>query len=96
MAQSVVSIRMDEGLKTKFNNFCENVGMSMSTAICMFAKDTVRNQVLPFEVTTKKREKSDPFWSAENQARLRKSIAEMEKTGGTAHNLEELYDYLDK
>ena len=94
MAQAVINIRMDEGLKSKFSNFCDNVGMSMTTAVCMFAKNTVRNQALPFEVTTRKsrREEQDPFWSAENQARLRESIAQMEATGGTIHEIKEFYD----
>lgn len=96
MAQTTINIRMDEGLKANFSKFCENVGMSMTTAFCMFAKNTVKNQALPFEVTTRKREDKDPFWSEENQARLRESIRQMEETGGTVHNLEELYDYLDK
>ena len=89
MAQTTVNIRIDNDLKTNFSKFCENVGMSMSTAFCMFAKDTVRNQTLPFEVTTRKRKTKDPFWSEENQARLRESIAQLEATGGEIHNLEE-------
>ena len=88
MAQTTINIRMDEGLKANFSKFCENVGMSMTTAFCMFAKDTVKNQSLPFEVTTKKRKEKDPFWSEENQARLRESIAQLESTGGEVHNLE--------
>ena len=96
MSQTTVNVRMDEDLKSKFGSFCENVGMSMSAAICMFAKDTVRNQALPFEFTTKRRVSRDPFWSTKNQARLKSSIKEMEKTGGVAHDIEELYDYLDK
>ena len=96
MSQTTISIRMDEGLKSKFSSFCENVGINMSTAVCMFAKDTVRNQSLPFEVTTRKRKTQDPFWSAANQARLRQSIREMEETGGTPHSVEEMYDYVDK
>ena len=89
MAQAIVSIRMDEGLKSKFNTFCEQTGMTMSTAICMFARNTVRNQALPFAVTTK-RETRDPFWSAENQKALRESIAQMETTGGTVHEVEDV------
>ena len=96
MSQTTISIRMDENLKSKFSSFCENVGINMSTAICMFAKDTVRNQSLPFEVTTRKRATRDPFWNADNQARLHDSIKEMEETGGTPHGVEELYDYMDK
>lgn len=96
MPQTTISIRMDEGLKLKFSNFCEKVGINMSTAVCMFAKDTVRNQSLPFEVTTHKRKLRDPFWSDTNQARLRESIKEAEATGGTPHSIEEMYAYMDK
>ena len=88
MTQTTINIRMDEKLKTNFSKFCENVGMSMTTAICMFVKNTVRNQELPFEVTTKKRESRDPFWSENNQTRLRESITQLETTGGKMHNLE--------
>ena len=82
MSQTSINIRIDENLKTKFSAFCEDVGMSMSTAFCMFAKDTVRNQSLPFAITTKHRKARDPFWSEENRTRLKKSMEEMEKTGG--------------
>lgn len=82
MAQTTINVRMDEELKSKFSLFCENVGMSMSTAICMFAKDTVRNQSLPFEITTRRRKLRDPFWSEANQRLLRESKKEMEETGG--------------
>ena len=78
MSQTSINIRIDEDLKTKFSTFCENVGMSMSTAFCMFAKDTVKNQSLPFAVTTKRRRARDPFWSEENQTRLKTSMQEME------------------
>lgn len=36
----------------------------------------------------------DPFYSEQNQARLRKSIAEMEATGGTIHNVPSVTDSL--
>lgn len=86
MAQATISIRIDEDLKEKFNEFCEKVGMNMTTAFCMFAKDTVKNQALSFEITTKKRSR-DPFWSEKNQALLRKSIKEMEDNGGKVHEV---------
>lgn len=86
MAQTTISIRIDENLKTKFSDFCEAVGMNMTTAFCMFAKDTVKNQALPFEITTRKR-KNDPFWSERNQKLLKESIKEMEETGGTVREV---------
>ncbi len=38
MAQTNVNIRMDEQLKKDFDKFCEDIGMTMTTAICVFAK----------------------------------------------------------
>ena len=49
----------------------------------MFAKTAVREQRIPFEISAEK----DPFDSAANLARLRKSIAEMEATGGIVHEV---------
>lgn len=86
MAQTTINVRIDEDLKAKFSKFCDSVGMTMSTAICMFAKDTVRNQSLPFEVTNRRRKK-DPFWSEANQKLLRESMKEMEETGGTVKEI---------
>ena len=74
MAQTTVSIRMD--------NDCNELGMSMSTAVTMLAKKMTREQRLPFDVSV------DPFYSEQNMARLRKSIAQMEATGGTVHEVD--------
>ena len=51
MAQSTFSIRMDEGLKIQFDALCSDFGMSMSTAINVFAKAVVRERRIPFEIT---------------------------------------------
>lgn len=51
MAQSVLSVRMDSDTKAAFSAFCEEVGMSISTAINIFARQTVREQRLPFEIS---------------------------------------------
>lgn len=50
MAQSTFSIRMDEGLKVQFDALCSDFGMSMSTAINVFAKAVVRERRIPFEI----------------------------------------------
>ena len=81
MAQTNINIRMDENLKKQFDSFCSEVGMSMSTAFNIFARTVVRQRKIPFEISTEK----DPFYSAENIERLKKSIEQMEKTGGTIH-----------
>ena len=74
MSQSTVSVRMDEALKQEFDTVCNDLGLSMSTAVTMLAKKMAREKRLPFEVAL------DPFYSPENQARLRRSIAQMEAT----------------
>ncbi|MDY4837377.1 MAG: type II toxin-antitoxin system RelB/DinJ family antitoxin [Lachnospiraceae bacterium] len=51
MAQTNVNIRMDEELKKQFDAFCSDIGMSMTTAICVFAKKAVRERRIPFEIT---------------------------------------------
>ena len=46
-----VNIRMDKELKKQFEAFCNDVGMSMTTAFTIFAKKTVREYRIPFEVS---------------------------------------------
>ena len=81
MAQTTVSVRMDDALKKEFDNVCTDLGLSMTTAITMLAKKMTREKRLPFEVSI------DPFYSDENMARLQKSIAQMESSGGTVHEV---------
>lgn len=81
MAQASVSIRMDADLKRQFDEFCSEIGMTMTTAFCVFAKTAVRERKIPFEISLER--SGDPFYSAENMALLRASIAQMEATGGT-------------
>lgn len=83
MAQTNISIRMDEDLKKQFDAFCSDIGMNMTTAFCVFAKTVVRERRIPFEISAV----SDPFYSPANMERLRKSIAQMEAAGGTVHEI---------
>lgn len=83
MAQTNVNIRMDEELKKQFDAFCTEIGMNMTTAFCVFAKTAVRERRIPFEIKLD----SDPFYSPSNIERLKKSIAQMEATGGTVHEV---------
>ncbi|MEE8807217.1 MAG: type II toxin-antitoxin system RelB/DinJ family antitoxin [Lactimicrobium sp.] len=82
MSQSTISVRMDDTLKKDFDNVCNELGLSMTTAVTLLAKKMTREKRLPFDVSI------DPFYSEENMARLRKSIAQMESTGGKIHNVE--------
>jgi len=81
MSQTTLSVRMDEDLKRRFDAFCSDVGMNASVAVNLFARAVVREQRIPFEITT------EPFWSIENQIALRRSIARLDAGQGTAHEL---------
>ena len=83
MAQSLaaVNFRMDQELKNNMEALCKEMGLSMTAAFTIFAKTVCRERRIPFEIS------ADPFYSDENMARLKSSIAQMEKTGGTIHEV---------
>lgn len=78
---------MDEQLKEQFDKFCSDIGMSMTTAFCVFAKKVVREQKIPFEITAE-----DPFYSTANIKRLKKAIEDAENGKLTIHDLIEVED----
>lgn len=47
-----INVRVDANDKKLFENFCNSVGMNVSTAVNMFIKAVNREQRLPFEVKT--------------------------------------------
>lgn len=51
MAQATFSVRMEDSLKKEFDRLCSDFGMSMSTAITVFAKAVVRERKIPFEIS---------------------------------------------
>lgn len=79
MAQ--ISLRIDEDVKKNAEQVCDDIGISMSTAITIYLKTLSRERRIPFEVS------GDPFYSDENMKRLKKSVAQMESTGGTIHEV---------
>jgi len=50
MAQTTVNVRMDEALKKQLELLCSELGMSLSTAVTLFAKTAVRERGIPFEL----------------------------------------------
>lgn len=81
MAQTNINIRMEENLKREFDTFCSAVGMTMTTAFCIFAKKVVMEQKIPFEIST------DPFYSKTNMKRLEKAMKEANEGKVTRHNV---------
>ena len=79
--QAAVNFRMDQELKNNMETVCKEMGLSMTAAFTIFAKKVCRERRIPFEVS------ADPFYSDENMSRLKASIAQMQATGGTVHEV---------
>ncbi|MBQ9887422.1 MAG: type II toxin-antitoxin system RelB/DinJ family antitoxin [Lachnospiraceae bacterium] len=54
MAQATFSVRMDDSLKTQFEQLCNEFGMNMTTAINVFARAVVRERRIPFDIAAPK------------------------------------------
>jgi len=73
MATKLMTLRIDEKLKDEFDAFCYDVGLTTTSAITMFVKATVREQRIPFEIS------SDKFYSSKNREALAQSRTELER-----------------
>lgn len=80
MAQ--VNFRIDDTIKAKAESVCSAMGLTMSTAINIFLTKLANEQRIPFEVSI------DPFYSDENMARLRKSIADLNAGKGKVRKVD--------
>ena len=87
MAQTNISIRIDEGIKKQFDEFCEEIGMNMTTAINIFIKRVLREQRIPFalSISDYNKETQKAIEDAENGIGLSKVY----------NNIDELFEDLD-
>ncbi len=86
MAQTTVSIRMDETLKKEMEITCKELGMNMTTAFTIFAKKMSREKRIPFEVS------ADPFYSEANMAHLMRGVEALNSGKGVEHEIIEEND----
>ena len=86
MAQTNINIRMDAQLKKQFEDFCTNVGLTMSSAFNVFAKTVVRQQKIPFDIDLG----IDPFYSDSNMKVLSESIKQLEEGNGVENGILEI------
>lgn len=87
MAQATVSARIDSKDKERFDEFCNNVGLSASAAINMFIKSVINEHRIPFEV----REPIARYNAKANDIEaLKKGIEQLNAGKGIVKTLEEL------
>ncbi|EPC0218048.1 type II toxin-antitoxin system RelB/DinJ family antitoxin [Salmonella enterica subsp. enterica serovar Newport] len=65
--EAYIRTRVDTVLKSQFETILQDCGLSVSTALRLFAENVVRNEGLPFEITRKP------------SARLRESMCQTEE-----------------
>ena len=83
MTQSTINLRMDAELKHDMENVCKAMGMNLTTAFTIFAKKVTHERRIPFEISAP----DDPFYTEENIARLKRSLAQLEAGQGTVHKV---------
>ena len=72
MAETInVTIRLDREVKEQAEKMFSDFGMNLSTAFNIFARQSLRQRRIPFEIY-------DPFYSEKNQAELDRRIADIE------------------
>ena len=78
MGQKVrVVLEMDEDIKNKMEQVCDEMGLSMESAFMMFAKKVSREHRIPFEVS------ADPYYSESNMRYIHQIMQDVKE--GRAH-----------
>jgi len=86
-----VTIRVEEETKRQFDDFCENVGLNITTAIVLYMKAVLRTRELPFTIT----DFGTPIQSkkaalAKGKAALKKAQAQAVTNGTASMTLDEI------
>jgi DNA-damage-inducible protein J len=78
-----VTVSLEKDIKERAEILFNGLGMTLSTAFNIFARQALRQGKIPFDIY-------DPFYSEKNQARLARSIADAEAGKLTIHELIEV------
>jgi DNA-damage-inducible protein J len=91
MAQGSLTIKLDNETKKEFNEFCEEIGINMTTAINMFIKKVIREQRIPFELSLNK-----PNLETIQAIQESEDILSGRKKVKSFNSVEELFEDLNK
>ena len=90
MAQTNLTIRIDENIKKEAEILFNKIGLNMSAAINVFFRQAIREQAIPFELKPYDEEKYNEYFNPHNMKRLRESIAQAERGEVITFSLAEL------
>lgn len=80
-----VNVRMNESDRDLLANFCDHVGMSISTLFNVFAKKVINENKIPFNI-----EYEDPFYNESNIKWINESIEQSKQGHFIVKSIEEL------
>jgi DNA-damage-inducible protein J len=76
MAQSTLSMRVDDTLKKNFDSICDDFGFTSTAAITVFMKTVVRERRIPFEIKASDRQQVNRnAWEAFMEMRAQAAAA---------------------
>ncbi|MCL2634723.1 MAG: type II toxin-antitoxin system RelB/DinJ family antitoxin [Oscillospiraceae bacterium] len=85
MAQTNLTIRIDEGIKQEAETLFNNIGLNMSSAINVFFRQAIREQAIPFELKP-----YDDYYTGENLKKLKRSMAQSNRGETISFTMSEL------
>ena len=68
MAQTAMTVRMDDRQKDQFDRLCQQFGMSANTAINIFVRAVIRSKSIPFPIQANGAEREDDESMAKGRA----------------------------
>ena len=81
MAQTAMTVRLDNRLKAQFDELCEQFGMSANAAINVFINAVVRTRAIPFTIRADedetRRRALEAFYSADRSDRPEMTLEEI-------------------
>ena len=81
MAQTAMTVRLDNGLKKQFDALCAQFGMSANAAINVFINAVVRTRAIPFTISAEedpvRKRALEAFYAADRSNRPEMTLEEI-------------------
>ena len=90
MAQTLINFRIDEKTKNEMEEICNELGMTVTTALNIFIKKMTREKRIPFDVAI------DPFYSDSNIKAIEESIKQLQEGKTITKTIDELKEMEDE
>ena len=92
MSQGSLTIKLDNETKKEFNEFCEEIGINMTTAINMFIKKVVIEQRIPFDLSLDKKPNIETLQALQESEDILNGIKKVK----SYNSVDELFKDLNK